>query len=46
MNKDEHMPWMEKKHSEYLDKVECLGIGDKIIYLKMGTMVGGKLMMR
>ena len=29
MNKDEHMPWMEKKHSEYLDKVECLEIGDK-----------------
>ena len=29
MNKDEHMPWMKKKHSEYLDKVECLGIGDK-----------------
>ena len=29
MNKDEHMPWMKKKHSEYLDKVVCLDIGDK-----------------
>lgn len=29
MNKDEHMPWMKKKHSKYLDKVECLEIGDK-----------------
>jgi protein-tyrosine phosphatase len=29
MNKDEHMPWMKKKHSDYLDKVECLEIGDK-----------------
>ena len=29
MNKDEHMPWMTQKHSEYLDRVECLEIGDK-----------------
>ena len=29
MNKDEHMPWMKQKHSEYLDRVECLEIGDK-----------------
>ena len=39
MNKDEHMPWMKKKHSEYLDKVECLGIGDKNYLLKTDTMV-------
>jgi len=29
MNKDEHTPWMKQKHSEYLDRVECLEIGDK-----------------
>lgn len=29
MNKDEHIPWMKKKHSQYLDRVECLEIGDK-----------------
>ena len=29
MNKNEHMPCMQQKHSEYLDRVECLEIGDK-----------------
>mgnify|MGYP006139749387 CR=1 FL=1 len=29
MNKDEHMPWMQERFSDHLDKVECLGIGDK-----------------
>ena len=41
MNKDEHMPWMKKKHSEYLIKSNAWRLVIKIICLKTDTMSYG-----